>query len=288
MLKLEWLEAFVAFAEHGSFTRAARSMHISQPALHVQVQKLGEALGVTLYERRGQRLSLTADGRRVAAFGRDLLGRTSDLVAELSGAAGRGPVVLAAGEGAYLYLIGEGVRAFLADPAASLTLLTRDREGALSAVQNGEAHVGVAALDVVPDDLDSHPLTDVGQSLVVPGGHPLAKKRAIDLADLAGARLVVPGVDRPHRALVARALGDAGIAWEVAVEANGWPLMLRFVELGIGLAIVNACCRPPEGLVAIPMRGLPKQRYHVFRRRGAARAGEGARLLEALIAGCGG
>jgi LysR family transcriptional regulator, low CO2-responsive transcriptional regulator len=282
MLKLEWVESFVAFAEHGSFTRAARAIHLSQPALHVQVQKLGEALGVTLYERKGQRLVLTADGRRVAAFGREMLGRTNDLVAELSGGE-RGPVVLAAGEGAYLYLVGEGVRAFLAEPGAQLTLLTRDREGALSAVQNGEAHVGVAALDVVPGDLDSRVLCEVGQSLVVPDGHPLSKKRAVDLADLAGQRLVVPGADRPHRALVARALGEAGIDWQVAVEANGWPLMMRFVELGIGLAIVNAFCRPPEGLVTRPIRGLPKQRYHVFRRKGAAAVGEAARLVEALI-----
>ena len=56
MLKLEWLEAFAAFAEHQSFTRAARALHLSQPALHVQVKKLSEALGVALYRYRRVRL----------------------------------------------------------------------------------------------------------------------------------------------------------------------------------------------------------------------------------------
>jgi len=284
MLKLEWLEAFVAFAEHESFTRAARAIRLSQPALHAQVQKLGEALGVPLYQRRGQRLELTADGRRVAAFGRELLGRTSELAVELREGARHAPVVLCAGEGAYLYLIGEGIRAFLAEGAAPLSLLTRDRDGTLDAVRGGEAHVGVAALDVLPPDLEARPLTEVGAVLVVPAGHPLAKRRSVRLADLAGARLVVPTADRPLRGAITRALLDAGVAWEVAVEANGWPLILRFVELGAGLAIVNACCRLPAGLVARPVPDLPRQRYYVVCRRGARPDGAPARLVQALLA----
>jgi len=120
-----------------------------------------------------------------------------------------------------------------------------------------------------PDDLDARPLTDVGQAVVLPEAHPLAKTRRVGLADLGGARLVVPGPDRPHRVVLARALLEAGVAWEVAVEAKGWELMRRFVELGVGWAVVNACCRIPAGLVAKPLGELPRQRYHVLRRLGA-------------------
>ncbi len=284
MLKLEWVEAFVAFAEHQSFTAAARTLHLSQPALHVQVKKLSEALGVTLYRRRGQRLVLTADGERVAAFGREVRHRTRELASEL-GAGGRAdPVVLCAGEGAYLYLLGEGIRGFLADGGAKLVLLTRDRDGTLEAVRGGEAQVGVASLEVLPDDLDARPLTEVGQVLVLPEAHPLAKARRVRLTDLAGTRLVVPGPDRPHRVVLARALQEAGVPWEVAVEANGWELMLRFVELGVGLAVVNACCRIPPGLTACPVEELPRQRYYVLRKPGAQARGAAARLASTLLA----
>ena len=51
MLNVEWLDAFVTFAEHLNFTRAARARHLSQPARHAQVRKLSEALGATLYRR---------------------------------------------------------------------------------------------------------------------------------------------------------------------------------------------------------------------------------------------
>ncbi len=284
MLKLEWLEAFAAFAEHQSFTRAAAAMHLSQPALHVQVKKLAEALGVTLYRRKGQRLVLTAEGRRVAAFGREVRERTRELEGELASGGRTDPVVLCAGEGAYLYLLGEGVRSFIAQGGAPLKPLTRDREGTLEAVRSGDAQVGVASLDVLPDDLDARPLTDVGQVLVLPRAHPLAKKRRVSLADLGGARLVVPGADRPHRVVLARALLEAGVTWEVAVEANGWELMLRFVELGVGRSGVNACCRIPAGLVTRPLPELPRQRYYVVRRKGAGAEGAGERLATTLVA----
>jgi DNA-binding transcriptional LysR family regulator len=284
MIKLEWLSAFTAFADHNSFTRAARSLHLSQPALHVQVKKLAEALGVTLYRREGQRLVLTADGRRVAAFGREVVDRTRELADALARGGRSDPVVLAAGEGAYLYLIGEGVRRFVAGGAAPLHLLTRDREGTIEAVRGGEAHVGVAAVDVLPHDLGARLLAEVGQALVVPAGHPLAAQRRIRLTDLAGARLVVPGPDRPHRVTLTRALLEAGVPWQVAVEANGWELILRFVELGVGLAVVNACCRVPPGLVARPVPELPIQRYHVLCRKGAPAEGPAAALAEALLA----
>src|SRR5262249_23772810 len=96
----EHLDAFVTFAEHLNFTRAARALRMSQPALHTQVRKLSLALGVALYVRRGQRLSLTPDGQRVLGFGRDARDRARAFVAELSHRRVRGPVVLCAGEGA--------------------------------------------------------------------------------------------------------------------------------------------------------------------------------------------
>jgi DNA-binding transcriptional LysR family regulator len=54
------------------------------------------------------------------------------------------------------------------------------------------------------------------------------------------------------------------VEWNVAVEATGWELMLEFVRLGLGMAVVNACCRMPRGVVARPMPELPSLEYFVF------------------------
>lgn len=262
----EQLDAFVTFAEAMNFTRAAKERGVSQPALHTQIRKLSEALGVVLYERRGSRLVLTPPGERVLAFGRDARERARELVAELSHREVRGPIVLCAGEGSYLYLLGAGLRRFVAASASELRLLVRDHEGTVAAVRTGEAHLGVASLDAVPADLDARALTEVGQVLVLPASHPLASKRRVSLRDLDGARLVVPPEGRPHRAMIAQAFRAAHVRFAPAVEASGWELLVRFAELGLGLAIVNAFVRVPPGLVRRPMPELPSRAYHLLRR----------------------
>ena len=109
------LASFAVFAEHLNFTRAAAELRISQPALHVKVRKLALALGRPLYHRSGRRLVLTADGEAVARFARTHDERLADFLAEFAGVVPGRPVVLAAGQGAYLYLLGDTIRAVLAE-----------------------------------------------------------------------------------------------------------------------------------------------------------------------------
>jgi DNA-binding transcriptional LysR family regulator len=284
MLQLDWLFAFTVFAEHLNFTRAARELHVSQPALHVQVGKLGAELGVPLYVRRGLRLELTAEGRRVLVFAREMGERERAFRDVLRTGESLQPVVLAAGEGSFLYLLGPAIRAFTHAARPPLRLLTRDLDATLAAVRSGEAHLGVAPVDGEPQGLIVERLTEVAQVLIVPAAHPLARRRAVKLRDLAGARLIVPPEGRPHRAAITAALLAAGVSWEPAVEANGWEPMLHFVALGVGLAIVNACCRLPRGLVARPLAELPRRTYSVLRRRDAGAAGATAELRKLLLA----
>ena len=140
MLKLEWLEAFAAFAEHESFTRAARALHLSQPALHVQVKKLSEALSVTLYRREGQRLVLTADGLRVAALAREVREHDPKLALDgggdgLEAYRGLAPEIarLLASDGRFFVEIGRGqgddVRAIFAAAGLAPIISRRDLAG---------------------------------------------------------------------------------------------------------------------------------------------------------------
>jgi len=265
MPKLEWFAALAALVEHGTFTAAARALHISQPALHAQVRKLSDALGVPLYVRQGRRVALTEAGMRAAAFARELDRRTHDLMHELDASVARDPVVLAAGEGAMLYLVDEAIRRFVRHGPAPLSLLTRDREGTLVALRSARAHVGVIAGEP-PGDFAAQPLDDVAPLLAMPSRHPLAGRRRIPLAALAEVPLVVAPPGGPLRERVAAELAAVGLDLRVAVEARGWELTLHFVSLGLGLAIVNACCRLPRGIVARPISGLPSVKYWVLAR----------------------
>ena len=280
MLDGESLGAFVVFAEQLNFTRAAKLLRVSQPALHTRIRKLGEQLEVPLYRREGRQLALTDAGRELLRFARELEHRTRELHDALHGTRASAPVTLAAGEGSFLYLLGEPIRRFVRRGEVPLRLLTRNREQMLEALRGGEAQLGVAALEFLPDDLVCTALCEVPQILVMPSKHPLARKRKIKLEQLAGARMIVAPRGRPHRQAFTKAMLAAGISCEVAVETHGWPAMLHFVRLGLGLAVVNGSVKLPSGCVGRPIPELPTTHYWLLR---AARISDAANELARLI-----
>lgn len=283
---LALLRAFAVFAAHRNLTRAARALHVSQPALHAQLARLGESLGVALYRRHGRGLALTPDGERVAAFAREVTERCERFAHELHGVAPSRPLVLCAGAGSYLYLLGEPLRAWLAAPPHPLRLVTADRDAAVEAVRGGEAQLGVAPLDAEVDGVRAEPLAVVPLAAALPATSPLAASARLRLRDLAGQRLVLPTPDRPHRRFVDDALRAEGVDATVAVEANGWELALRFVELGLGASVVSGFCRAPPGVVLRPLTDLPAKTYHLLRRDDGDRFPARQQLRQHLLAAC--
>ncbi len=279
-LNFEWLSAFVEFSEHLNFTHTAAARALSQPALHTQIRKLEAQVGQSLYTRRGRQLELTPAGRQVAAFGRELRDRSAAFLGELHGTAPTAPVILAAGEGALLYLLGDVIRRFRG--RHSLRLVVRDGPAAREGLREGLVHVAVAPVGAADNDaIVTAPLATVGHCLVVARDHPLAHKSSLALADLAGCQLIVPPRDRPLRQTLATAL--SGIDWEIAIEAEGWPLLLHLAGLGLGCAVVNDFCRIPRGLVAVPIPSLPRITYAAMRRRASPSSPALDRLWRLLI-----
>ena len=276
----EWLFSFERFAEHCNFTRAAEELHISQPALHVQIKKLSEMIGVPLYHRRGRALYLSPEGEKLAAYAREAREQGQRVLADVRGETTIGPVVLAAGQGAFLYLLGPAIRRFPKD-RWPLRLLSMSGPDALDALRSSRAHVAVAVLEDPPDDLVTERLRDVGQQVVVPTNHRLAGRRRVTLEALDGEQLIVAPTGSPHRVALTQALRTAGVDWTVAVEATGWQLMLHFARNGMGITVVNDFCTIPRGMVGVPLQGIPPVSYHAVRR--ARQPDEPVQALLALI-----
>ena len=254
----DWLRSFAAFAEVLNFTAAARRLGLSQPALHVQIKKLAAEIGRPLYHRRGREIELTGAGERLAVYARDLARRESELLSELADV--EPPVVLAAGQGAVLHLLGDAIRRF--DPVRrSLRLLIESGPAALEALAGARADLAVAG--AARTGLPSTRLARVGLVVALPRKHALASRKRLSAADLAGEPIIAPP-SGPHRQRLAAAFAAAGAQLEVAVEASGWSVMLGFVRLGLGLAVVNDFCAMPPGTVAVELRGLPPIDYHLY------------------------
>lgn len=282
---LDALQSFAVFADTLNFSESARLLHISQPALHAKVRKLSEQLDARLYLRVGSALELTSAGEQVARHARELLTLNRRFAKGLETGRDRPVVTLAAGEGAYLYLLGKALSQF-SGPGASphLELLTRNRDESIQAVRAGQAQLGIAPLGTLPADLRAVRLTVVGQALVVPRTHALAARKSVRLRDLKDMQLIVPPAGKPHRELLGRLLQAESIPWQPSLEANGWELMLRFAQLGFGATVVNACCRIPNGLVAVPLNGYPPLEYHVFHAADRPPNPHVQRLMDALLA----
>jgi len=263
----EWLFSFVAFADRLNFTRAAEDLHISQPALHVQIKKLSEIVGRPLYRHQGRSLSLTREGARLAAFGREVKDRGREVLDEVRGVSVSGPAILASGQGAFLYLLGTAIRRFL-KRKQPLRLLTMRGPEVIEAVRDARAHLGVAAAEAPPPDLDAVTLRTVGQIVVLPLSHRLARRSHLQPADLSGELIVVPPSGSPHRTTLANALAAAGANWMVAVEATGWELIVQFAQYGLGIAAVNDFVPVPRGMVGVPLRGVAPVTYYLLRRTG--------------------
>jgi LysR family transcriptional regulator, low CO2-responsive transcriptional regulator len=262
------LAAFVAFSETLSFTQAARRVHLSQPALFERIKRLSELVGAPLHERTGRVVTLTDAGRRLAAFGRDALGRGEALARELRGEPARHAVTLAAGEGAFLYLLGPALARFDATSDATLHLKTTGAAATVAAVQGGEADLGFTVLDLVPAGLEGEEVLRVPLCAALPARHRLAARRAVKLADLAPERLVLPPAGRLFREL------------EAPLEADGWPLMLSFVASGLGVALVNGSCVAPRGVVLRPVPELGSVGYRLVWRKGSERSQAALALAE--------
>ncbi|NMO14179.1 LysR family transcriptional regulator [Pyxidicoccus fallax] len=281
----ELLRAFAAFADTLNFTRAAARVGLSQPALFERVKRLSDEVGAVLYERSGRHIHLTETGARVAAFAREQLERSQAFLDDLRGEARRETVVLAAGEGTYLYLLGPLLRRFARDEGAdSLHLLTRGAPSAAEAVREGAAHLAVGVLDLVPDGLIARELLRTPLCVAVAESHPLASRRTVRLSELARERLILTPSGQSHRDFVGRALGGSGHEVRAPLEADGWPLMLHFAALGLGLAIVNGTCVLPAGVVARPVPELGMVTYKVMWRRDGALPPAASRLRERILA----
>lgn len=224
---------------------------------------------------------LTSAGSVVARFAASLEQEISDFVADLSPALPAKPLVLAAGEGAHLYLLANAVRRLLA-VGDNVRLVTANTEETIEAVRSGNADVGVAVVSRRSKDFEYASVGTYPQVLVMPAGHRLARHRSLSVTDLEGVALVVPPRDRPHRRALDRALRRAHVRWSIAIETEGWAQMLHFVSLGVGLAIVNGCIVPGADLVARPIDDLPTVTYSAVFRRGSRRDPRVGAMLDVI------
>jgi DNA-binding transcriptional LysR family regulator len=245
-VNLEQLRSFVAVARLGNFTRAADELHLAQPSLSRQIAALEQDLGSELFVRARGGSSLTVAGESLLPLARRMLADAESVRRELAELAGleRGRVRLGATPTLCISLVAEVLSVFHADhPAIELSLSERGSRRLLDELASGELDL---ALVTTSDDRSAErfsltPLLVEELVVISSAAAPaITTGPTIGLAAVAELPQIVFSSSYDLRGTTDAAFATAGLQRDVVLEGAEMDAVLRFVERGLGVAIVPA------------------------------------------------
>ena len=272
--RLKKLRAFCYAAQAQSISKAAERMFLSQPSVSLQVRALEQEFGVTLFERRGPRISLTPEGHVLYGLASPLVDAMDNLpaaFAERCGNLDSGELDIAAGESTILYILPEFLKAFAAKhPGIQLRMHNVTGRDGLAQLRADDVDFAVGSMQDVPDDIEYRPIFSYDTVLIAACDHPLAKKTKITLKDISPYGLILPPKHLSTWRVVDLVFQQHDLPYKVTLEAGGWEVIKKYVGLGLGVSIVSGIClTDKDDLCAKPLGAyFPKRTYGVVQRRG--------------------
>lgn len=248
------LRAFVAVAEAGSLTAALPRLHLSQPAVSLQLRQLQEEMGVRLFYRAARGVTLTPEGRRLLPIARRALQAFEEVRREA--AAIRSTVAGDLRLGTILdpefLRLGEVLKALMSRHPQVRTVLSHGTSGDVldglrARMLDVGFYIGMPALDL----FHAITLTRFDYRVVAPRGwEPRVAGRG--WGEIAELPWIWTPPDSAHQRLLSAVFAQAGAAPNKVAEADLEPSMLDLVKSGIGLALV----RDSVALREVPLHGL--------------------------------
>jgi DNA-binding transcriptional LysR family regulator len=245
------LITFAAVAEHLNISRAALSLHLSQPAVSGQLRQLQEEFGEPLYQRDGRGVRLTPSGAQLADYALRLRDTYRQALAYRDALCGleRGTLRVGASTtlASYLlpYLIADFQRRFPEIAIQTAGGNTADIVHSLGSLDIAMIEGPVGA--DLPPGTGVHPWREDEIVAIVPRAHPLAARggaagraSTASLAELAACPLVLREEGSGVRQLVERTFARDGVAMRVALEVAGVEGVKEAVRAGMGIGFVSA------------------------------------------------
>lgn len=260
-MNLKDFKYLVALADTGHFGKAAEKTFVSQPTLSAQLKKLEEYLGVKLVERRPKNVQLTEVGKQIVVRARRMLDESNEIVAlarsNTDPFAGKLKLALIPTIGPYLLpRVMKRIRKAL--PDLGLMLYEHQTEPLLKRLRDGEIDLGIVALPVPQDGLESCELYQEAFTLALPNNHPLAERSTIRLQDLRGHTLLLLEDGHCLREQALEVCSRVGVREAEDFRATSLETLRQMVVAGLGITLL------PELAVESPFgsqRGLAVRRF---------------------------
>jgi DNA-binding transcriptional LysR family regulator len=281
---LQQLRCFCAAFELGSFTAAAETLRVSQPAVADQIRKLEQALGTDLFVRAGRGVVATEAGRAFAEHAT----RSLRAVEDAADSVGRltelqtGTVAVGIFGGPSAWRLDELVLAFLGrHPNVSLRLVGHNSSVIADRVRRGELEAGLLVLPIDDDKLDVRPI--VRDEVLYVSAHPERTRQPATIERLAETPLIFYDAEAdPIRRQLAERAQALGLRLTPKVEVELKDIALRLVAAGIGDTYLPSAFTHapyyPTGLSTASFRPALFDTFAVVTRAGA-RLSPGVREL---------
>lgn len=238
------LDAFRKVMVTGSMTIAAELMNISQPAVSRLIKDLETTLAIRLFRREGNRLIPGAEAQRLfREVDRFYQGMEQvERVAQDLKSVRIGTLRVACMTVLGLSLLCEGIRRFsLLRPDVVTSLDVRNSLSVLELTAANQIDIGfVHSMSTEYPGVNAFALPSVEAVCVLPRGHRLARKKALQITDLQGESLISLGPNNPMRIRLEVALAAAGVTCRRPVETTLAYSACNMVVGGLGMAIVDA------------------------------------------------
>ena len=288
-ITLRHLRTFEAVARYSSISRAARELHLTQPAVSMQVKQLEEQVGLPLVDQVGRRLVITEAGNELRRHAQVIAAR----MVELNGAMDqfrdleRGVLRIAVVSTAN-YFLPHIIAQFSAQhPGVRISLRVANRETVLSALADNHTDLAITGqppdtLDVVAQNFMENPLV-----VIAPAGHSLAGRRKIPFRRLAEETLVMREPGSGTRAAMERAFSEQSLEWRAGCELGTNEAIKQAVQAGLGLAVVSAQTVQLEletgRLVVLQVEGFPIIRHWYVVHRTDKRLSASTQAFRAML-----
>ena len=257
------LRVFDAVARLLSFSRAAQELHLTQPAVSMQVKALESQAGLALLEQVGRKVFLTQAGRVLQARANAVIRELSEADEALAALRGltEGRLPIAAVSTAKYFAPPLLARFLQAHPAVQLELAIDNREAVIAKLGANEVDLAImgrppSSLDTASEAFAPHP-----HVVIAPSGHPLAGRKRIRLEELAKERFVVREPGSGTRILLEKHFADHGLVVPVAMQMASNETIKQAVIAGLGLSFLSRHTLGLElaagRLVALDVVGMP-------------------------------
>ncbi|MGA7799997.1 MAG: LysR family transcriptional regulator [Gammaproteobacteria bacterium] len=274
-LTLRQLEILEAVARCGSFSRASAEVHLTQPAVSMQIKQLEAVLGLPLFEHMGKEIQLTEAGRETLRSGQAVARELANLeqtLADLQGLKG-GTLTVSAASTASVFAARLMALFRARHPDVQLSLNVVNRETLLRHLSENTSDLVLMGTPPEGLHLDARPFMDNPLVIIAATSHPLAGTSNIPLTRL----VAEPLVGREHgsgtRSALEKFLAEQGLPFKPAMEMNKNEAIKQAVEAGLGVGLVSLHTVEAElasgQLCVLDVEGFPlKRQWYLVQREG--------------------